>query len=151
MPIPSAAEMNPSDGAVAIFGKVALWSLLTVVLAAIVTVFMPFTTIEGWGDAGGLFVVGVLVGLAIALVVSPVSGFLAAALRHRARRSLPWALGTAAVIWAVWSVVLVVWLNMDLNIPYTWKAMADYLPGMLIGLAGSLLIAGRVHRSSDPR
>ena len=151
MPIPSAAEMNPSDGAVAVFGKVTLWSLLTVVLAAIVSVLLPFSTIGGWGDAGGLLVVGVLVGLASALVVAPVSGFLAAALRHRARRSLQWALGAAAAIWAVWSVVLVVWLNVDLNTPYTWKAMSNYVPAMLIGLAGSLLIARRVHHSSDPR
>lgn len=148
MRTPSASEMNPSDDAIAAFGRAALGSLLSLVLGTGVS--MAVLLIPGrWSEVASAFGFGLGIGALMALVVAPVTGFLAAMAHPWMARSLRGTLVSAVLVWLCWMVLLMAvgWARLGMN-PFSTDGLRLYLPLMVISLAGALRTGLALHRRS---
>lgn len=150
MPIPSAAEMNPSDAGLAIFGRVTVGVLLALLIGGALS--MGILVVPGsfadiaWG-AG----IGAVVGALIGVVVAPSTGFIAALARHWMRVSRRRALLAGTGMWLVWVVIAALALAIGLQFPLNlWGNIWPFLPAMAVALAAALLLAHKIYTTEDP-
>ena len=150
MPIPSASEMNPSDGALSVFGRVLLGVLAALAVGGALSLgslMVPGSVADVAGGAG----LGALIGVTLGVVVGPATGFLAAGSRDWIRRSMRNAMMAAVGVWVVWVVIAALALTLGLRFPLNlWGNIWPFLPALAVALAAALLPARWVHRSEDP-
>ncbi|MGA4507469.1 hypothetical protein ACQB6R_07115 [Propionibacteriaceae bacterium G1746] len=150
MPIPSAAEMNPSDGSLKVFFPVSLGVVATLVLAGaatMVVLIVPAPAADVWWAVG----MGAVFGGMVSLAVAPVTGVVAAAAREWLRKSLGRALLAAVAMWLVWvvifAVVMMAWLGWSFRL---WGNTWPFLVAFGVALLGALALGAWVHRSVEP-
>ncbi|MBO1030064.1 hypothetical protein IPV09_01790 [Tessaracoccus sp. SD287] len=150
MPIPSAAEMNPSDGGLAVFGRVTLGVVVALALGGAISMailMVPGSASDVLGGAG----IGALIGTMTGVVVAPSTGILAALARHWVRESRRRALLAGVGVWLVWVVVAALTVGVGLRFPLNlWGNIWPFLPALAVALGAALLLANRVHHSADP-
>lgn len=149
MPVPSATELGPSDGALAVFGRALGATALAMVLGGAVSMALLVGSASA-GEVATSLGLGAVIGLGVALVVGLVSGFAAAIGRQWARRSWGRALGGAVALWALW-VGLLAWVVSAWHFRLTtWDNVWPLLPPVVLGLVAALVVARWVHRTEDP-
>lgn len=149
MPMPSAHEMNPSDGAVAVFGRVLLWTTIALVFGGALS--MAVLLVPGpIGDISSGAGMGAAIGLGVAFFIAPTSGIVTATLRNWLRRSLVRCLLGAIVLWLAWIGVLALVLHRWEYSLLVWDNMWPFIPGLVVALLTALLIGWWLHRTEDP-
>ncbi|MGA4668425.1 hypothetical protein ACPCG0_01275 [Propionibacteriaceae bacterium Y1923] len=150
MPLPSAAEMNPSDGGLAVFGRVTLGVMVALVVGgalSMAVLLIPSPVVEIVAAAG----TGAAVGFMMSIVVAPPTGFVAGLARRWVRQSRRRALLAGLVVWLVWVVIAALMLAVGLRFPLNlWGNIWPFLPALAVTLLAALWLADRVHHSEEP-
>ena len=150
MALPSAAEMNPSDGGLAVFGRVTLGVMVALALGGALSMailLVPGPVSDVLGGAG----IGALIGVMTAVVVAPSTAFIAALARHWVRASRRHAVLGGLLMWLVWVAVAAAVIGLGLRFPLNlWGNIWPFLPALVVSLVAALALANRVHHSRDP-
>ena len=142
--------MNPSDGGLAVFGRVTLGVLVALAVGGAISMailMVPGSAGEVLGGAG----IGALVGAMTGVVVAPSTGFIAALARHWVRESRRRALVAGLGMWVVWVIIAALAVGLGLRFPLTaWGNIWPFLPALAVALVVALWLASRLHDSTDP-